>query len=70
MVAILKILSGLVGIFNKVLDYVREKRLIDQGRVQQKAEDNAVALKNVETALDAASDPYIVDLVRQSLRRD
>jgi hypothetical protein len=68
--SIVSFLSGLVSIFNKVFDYFREKALIDQGRVQQKAEDNAKALDDVKTANDAAADPYVVDLVRQSLRRD
>ena len=68
--SILSLLSGLVSIFNKVFDYFREKALVDQGRVQQKAEDNAKALDDVHTANNAATDPYVVDLVRKSLRRD
>lgn len=68
--SILSLLSGLVSIFNKVFDYFREKALVDQGRVQQKAEDNAKALDDIKTANNAATDPYVVDLVRKSLRRD
>ena len=70
MAAILSLLSGLAGIFNKVLEYFAQKRLIDQGRVQQKAENNALALDDVETANGAANDPYVVECVRQSFKRN
>jgi len=70
MTAILSLLSGLASIFNKMLDYFAQKRLIDQGRVQQKAENNARAFGEIETANGAANDPYVVKCVRQSFKRD
>ena len=70
MIGILKLLEGLTSIFNKVLDIFREKRLVNQGRSEQKAEDNAKVLESVKTAFDAAYDPAVVAVVRHRFKRD